>query len=514
MTGAEALLKTLSDGGVEVCFANPGTSEMHLLSAIDKSEGVRSILALFEGVVTGAADGYGRMTDKPAATLLHLGPGLANGLANLHNARRAGSPIINIVGDHATVHLQYDAPLTSDITGVAAPMSHWVRTSESSDDLAAAGAEAIAESLKYPGRIATLIAPADHAWNQAKGAASILPRPAPRAVSEDAVQAAMDALRSGEQAAILLGGRALREGALEAAGRIAEATGAMLLAETFPGRLQRGAGRVKVKRIPYFGEQAVNFLRDFKHLILVGAKAPVSFFAYPDKPSWLSPEDCNIPVLAASHEDVTGALKKLAEALGAPPSPTVVQQTSLPDLLSGKLTPKAVAASVGNLLPENAIVSDESGTCGHYLFPMTSGSPKHDWMTLTGGSIGQGIPVATGAAVACPDRKAVCFCGDGAAMYTIQALWTQARENLDVTTVIYANNSYAILNVEFQRVGVGDPGPKALKMLDLSNPKLDWVQIAGGMGVKATRATTAEEFHKQFANAMATPGPHLIEASV
>jgi acetolactate synthase I/II/III large subunit len=512
MTGAEALLETLAQGGVEVCFANPGTSEMHLVSAIDKSEKVRSILALFEGVATGGADGYGRMADKPAATLLHLGPGLANGLANLHNAKRANSPIVNIVGDHAVDHLKLDAPLTSDIVGVATPMSHFVLTSRSAERLAEAGAEALAASLQSPGRIATLIVPANHAWEQSCGPAKLMKRQLPGAVSAGNVAEAAQALLSKEPAAILLGGRALREGALEAAGRVAEATGATLIMETFPARLQRGAGRVSAKRIPYFGEMAAEFLKEYKHLIIVGSKAPVSFFAYPDKPSWLAAEGCSIKVLAEAKDDVEGALCALAEAVGAAAAPTVRQPSSLPEIPSGKLTTKGVAACVASLMPENAIVSDESGTSGNHLYPMTAGAAPHDWLTLTGGSIGQGLPVATGAAVACPDRKVLCFSGDGGAMYTVQALWTQAREKLDVTTVIFANHSYGILNVEFGRVGLGTPGAKAKMMLDLSGPQLDWVQLAGGMGVPASRAATVEEFQEQFAAAMKTPGPHLIEA--
>jgi acetolactate synthase I/II/III large subunit len=511
MNGAESLVRTLVESGVEICFANPGTSEMHFVAALDKVEGIRAILALFEGVVTGAADGYGRMAGKPAATLLHLGPGLANGLANLHNARRAASPIVNIVGDHATYHAQYDAPLASDLAGFARPVSAWLHASTDARSVAADGARAVQAARQAPGQIATLILPADTAWLDADRAAPPLPVTGPVAVADLAIDQTAEALRNGKHTAILIRGAALQQRGLEAAGRIAAKTGARLLCDTFAPRLQRGAGRVAVERIPYFAEQIVEFLKSTEQLILVGAKPPVAFFAYPDKPSWPSPAGCRIQYLAHAHEDGIQALEALAEALGAPAQSAVLTPHAPPALPTGRLSSGSAGQIIGHFLPEHAIISDEAATSGLPASIHTAQAAPHDHLALTGGAIGQGVPVGTGAAVACPDRKVVCLQGDGGGMYTLQALWTQARERLDVTTVIFANRSYAILNVEMMRVGAENPGPKALSMFDLRNPELNWVSLAQGMGVEASRAETVEEFAAQFSSAMRSRGPRLIE---
>jgi acetolactate synthase I/II/III large subunit len=511
MNGAESLVRTLVHSGVEVCFSNPGTSEMHFVAALDRVDGMRAILGLFEGAVTGMADGYGRMADKPAATLLHLGPGLANGLANLHNARRASTPIVNIVGDHATSHAQYDAPLASDITGFARPVSSWVHTSTSALSVAADGARAVAAARSAPGGIATLILPADTAWNEAGDAAPPLTVAPAAEVSGDAIDAAAKALRNGKRTAILMRGPALRKAGLEAAGRIAAASGARLLCDTFAPRLERGAGIVAVERLPYFAEQIVDFMADFEQLLLVGSKPPVSFFAYPDKPSWCTPPGCAISVLAHPHEEGVAALEAVASAIGAPREPAGRVVLERPGSPAGGLNQFSIGQIIGALLPENVIVSDEAATSGLGIAFATASAPAHDHLALTGGSIGQGIPVATGAAVACPHRKVLALQGDGGAMYTLQALWTQVREKLDVTNVIFANRSYSILNIELARVGAGEPGPQALSMLDLHNPELDWCLLARGMGMEASRATTTEELHSQFADAMKTRGPRLIE---
>ena len=514
MNGAESLLRTLVGSGVEVCFGNPGTSEMHFVSALDRVEGMRTVLGLFEGAVTGMADGYGRMAEKPAATLLHLGPGLANGLANLHNARRARTPIINIVGDHAThatYHAQYDAPLASDVHGFARPVSAWVHSSASARTVASDAAMAVQAALQYPGQIATLILPADAAWLEADRPAPALPKPSPVEVSSEAIDQAAAALRSGRKTMMLIRGAALKERGLEAAGRVAAATGARMACDTFAPRCQRGAGRVEVERIPYFAEQIVEFMKGTEQLILVGASPPVSFFAYPNKPSWCTPEGCNILYLAHANEDGTVALEALAEAVKAPRPPSHVGGPGKPDLPTGPLNPQTAGQVIAHYLPSGAIISDEGATAGGGMHRYAANIEPHDHLALAGGAIGQGIPVATGAAVACPDRKVICLHGDGGAMYTLQALWTQAREALDVTTVIFANRSYAILNIELARVGAGNAGPKAFSMLDLHNPELDWVKLASGMGVEASRATSVEEFATQFASAMKHRGPHLIE---
>lgn len=509
MNGAESLLQTLIDSGVEVCFANPGTSEMQLVAAIDKIPGMRPILGLFEGVVTGAADGYGRMADKPAATLLHLGSGLSNGMANLHNAKRAHTPIVNIIGDHASYHLPLDAPLTSDVAGLAALVSDWVRVVESADTIAEDGAAAVAAAMA--GQAANLIVPADFAWTEttSNGARPMAINPRSCANPESVSQAAT-ALHHAEPGCLLLGGQALRAEGLALAERIAAKTGARILCEVFPARIQRGRGRYTPERLPYLGEMAADFIKDIRHMVLVGAKAPVSFFAYPGKPSTLWPEDCTVWELAGPSLDAIGTLHALADYLDAP-EVTPAANAVLPEIPEGPLTPEAVGAVVANLLPENAIVSDEANTSGMFTYSMFDGAAPHDWLTLTGGAIGQGMPVAVGAAVACPDRKVINLQADGSAMYTNQSLWTMAREKLDTCTVIYNNSAYAILSFELMRVGVENPGERARSMLDLSNPTLDWVKLASGMGVKATRSSTIAEFKQQFAAAMQTKGPHLIE---
>ncbi len=512
MNGAESLVRTLVAGGVEICFTNPGTSEMHFVAALDKVPGMRCILGLFEGVVTGAADGYYRMAEKPASTLLHLGPGLANGLANLHNARKAGSGIVNIVGEHATYHIAHDAPLTSDIEGVARPMSDWVKTSPSATQVAADGALAIQAARTPPGQVATLILPADTAWNPADGVAET-PAAEPRAkVSEAAVKAAAVALTSGEAGMLVLGGVAVRERALALAGRIAAKTGCRLITEGSNARLERGAGRVEVNRIPYVVERALGVLGEVRQMVLVGAKAPVAFFAYPEKPSVLTPEACEITELAGVEADIEAALEALAAELGAlDQAPVGVVESRRPELPTGPITPDSIAAVLGALLPEGAIVVDESVTTGREFFPETRGAPPHDWLNNKGGSIGYGTPVATGAAVACPDRKVIALEGDGSAMYTLQSLWTMAREGLDVTVLVFANRTYNILRGELTNVGVQNPGPRAVDMLSIDRPDLDWVLMARGMGVEAERVADAEALARAFRAGLASEGPYLIE---
>jgi len=517
MNGAHALIETLVRSGIEVCFANPGTSEMQLVQAIDQVPGMRPILALFEGVVTGAADGYARMARKPACNLLHLGPGLANGVANLHNARKALSPVVNIVGDHATYHLHFDAPLTSDLEGIARPVSHWVRSAATPVDLPRLGAEAVAVAGSVPGKIATLLAPADSAWTDlpadyhapALPALTLLPVvPAPQ------VAEAATALRRARQPVLLLGGEGLLGEGARQAGRIAAALPVRLHAETFNRRLARGAGSVPIGIVPYFGERALELLQGADLIVLAGAKRPVAFFAYPGKQSVLVPPGCEVVSLAGPADDTVAALTALADALQAPAAPTRFQTAIDLPPVTGTLTPQLAAAVIGRCLPEGAIVVDEGITCSLFCQQASLGAPPHDWLQLMGGSIGNGLPLAVGAAVGCPQRKVICLEGDGSAMYTLQSLWTMAREKLDVLNVIFANRSYSILNIEFERVGVGAPGPRALSMLDIGNPALQWVDIARGMGVDAERVETAEAFERVLRAMLKARGPHLIEVVI
>ena len=516
MNGAQALMKTLADAGIEVCFSNPGTSEMHFVAALDSEPRMRAVLALFEGVATGAADGYARMAGKPAATLLHLGCGLGNGLANLHNARKGKVPVVNIVGDHATFHTRYDAQLQSDIETVARNVSPgFVRTSQSTAQLSADAVEAITAARGLPGQVATLILPADVSWGEGAQPAVMPAAAAAPAVADDArEQALADLLRSGQPTALLLGPQALHEPGLLAAARIAAHSGVQLLAEVFPTRMERGAGLPAVERIAYLAEMAQLQLAPLKHLVLVDAKAPVSFFAYPGKASDLVPEGCQVHTLAAADEDAVASLEKLARLLGAQASAPALQPAQRPDRPRGPLTAPKVCKAVGHLLPERAIVIDEAITSGLMLGVMTAGGPRHDLITLTGGAIGQGLPNAVGAAIACPDRPVIALIGDGTAMYTIQALWSMAREQLHVVSIIFNNASYSVLNVELERVGAGEGGAKARAQLDLAGPRLNFAQLAQGMGVHAVRASTAEDFTQALEYALATPGPHLIEALV
>jgi acetolactate synthase-1/2/3 large subunit len=514
INGAQSLVQTLVNCGVDVCFANPGTSEMHFVAALDSVPAMRGVLCLFEGVATGAADGYGRIAGKPAATLLHLGPGLANGLANLHNARRASTPIVNVVGDHATYHLQYDALLTSDIVGFARPVSAWIHESKSAKTVASDAARAVHAARAAPGGVATLILPADTAWNEAERASAPLPVGDPISAPGAAIEAAAKLLRNGKKSALLLRGNALYGAGLESAGRVQAATGARLLCDTFAPLTELGAGRVPVERIPYFAEQIVSFLAGIEQIILVGAKPPVSFFAYPGKSSWCAPESCSFTHLAHPHEDGAAALDALADAIGAPAEAETRVPLKLHGAPAGPLTPMTVAQAIAEFTPEHAIVADESATAGLALMGMMVNARPHTHLPLAGGSIGAGLPLAVGAAIAAPDRKVVCPHGDGGAAYTMQALWTMARENLDITVVIFANRSYAILNIELQRVGVSDVGGRTLSMLDLHNPEMNWVKIAQGLGVEASRATTAQEFSDQYRSAMGQRGPRLIEALI
>jgi acetolactate synthase-1/2/3 large subunit len=511
MNGAESLVRTLVGGGVDVCFTNPGTSEMHFVAALDKVDGMRCVLALFEGVVTGAADGYWRMRQRPAATLLHLGPGLGNGLANLHNAKKANSGIVNIVGEHASYHIKYDAPLTADIEGIARPVSHWVKTCAEAKMVASDGAEAIAIASTPPGHIATLILPGDTAWNEASGPAPVPAIPKRPKVAEETIRQAAHALAQGTGTMLLLAGEGVQERGLALAGAIAQKTGAQLMGQGSNARVHRGAGRVAVNRLPYPVPQALQVLKDVQRLILIGAKAPVSFFGYPNQPSVLTPSGCAISTLTSPTEDTIDALERLADALGARLKEAPLQPPFKPDMPSGMLDPEKIGAILGNLIPEQAIVVDESVTTGRGFYPLTVGAPPHDWLQNMGGSIGYGMPVAVGAAVACPDRKVLALIGDGSGMYTVQALWTMARESLDVTAVIWANRTYQILKGEFNNVGAGKPGQKANDMLEIGRPDLDWVALATGMGVPASRAANCESLTRQLQRGLAEAGPQLIE---
>ena len=511
MTGAESLVRSLLASGVDTCFANPGTSEIHFVAAIDQVGGMRPVLCLFEGVATGAADGYARMAGRPAATLLHLGPGLANGLANLHDARRAMSPIVNIVGEHALSHLQFDAPLTSDIEGFARPVSTFVRTVREVGDAGRDAAQAVAAARSAPG-VATLIAPADISWSKGGAVAAPVQPVPPSPVEMARITAAADALGSARRPAILMSGRVLRRASLELAGRVAAATGARLYCDFFAPRIERGAGLVPVRRLAYFGERVTEELTGTDLLILIETDPPVAFFAYPNSSSELTPPGTRLLQLARRTEDGPSALAALADLVGSS-AEAPRQALTRPELPKGALTASSAAAVIAALLPENAIVVDESCTSGMAVQPLCQGAAPHDWLAHTGGALGLGLPLSAGAAIASPERKTLCLLGDGSAMYTLQALWTLAREKLDVIAIVFANRAYAIINYELQRLGVSS-GPAALSMMDLTRPELRFVDLARGMGVEGSRVETAESFASELEAALATRGPRLIELAL
>jgi acetolactate synthase-1/2/3 large subunit len=513
MNGAQAVLKTLGDNGVEACFSNPGTSEMQLVAAFDHEPRVRPVLCLFEGVATGAADGYARMAGKPAATLLHLGAGLSNGSANLHNARRAHSPMVNIVGDHATYHRGLDAPLTSDIDALARPVSIWVRTAETAQDAVVLTSEAVRASKTGACGPVTLILPADCLWSDGGEPAPVL-GPAARARPDPARLAAiLQALKIAKKPMILLGSGALTERGLIAAGRLAQA-GVRVFMDTFVARQPRGAGRFAPERMQYFGEMALAGLQGMDLMVLASTKTPVAFFAYPGVPSVLVPDGCRVETVAQPEEDGEFALQVLADALAVARQPAAVQLNIDDAAPVGALTPRTIGISVSRHMPENAIVSEDAVTAGLPVYAQTYTARPHDWLFLTGGAIGQGIPAAIGAAIAKPQRKVVCLTGDGAAAYTAQALWTLVREKLDVTVVVFANRAYRILDMELARTQAGAAGSRARSLLALTDPTMDWVSIASGFGVRSTRCETAESFDSAFASSMTERGPSFIEAVI
>jgi acetolactate synthase-1/2/3 large subunit len=511
LKSAERLFEYAHLRGVRACFANPGTSEMHLVAALDAVPGIKPVLALFEGVATGAADGYGRMARLPALTLLHLGPGLANGAANLHNARRARTPIVSLIGDHATYHLANDPPLATDILSLARPVSTWAQTVERPEDMLLASCTAIDAALHHGP--AALILPADIGWSDVEPAPAGPRSEPPQQSWIDKVDIAARTL--GPQSVLLLGGRFLSATACNIAHAIGLKTGAKVVVETFPARIARGRESAALPRLPYLSELAQGTLADARYVVLAGAAAPVAFFALPGRAARLTADSTSIVAFASAVDDIESALGALARVVGAQTVPTrsLPEPQQAPDS-EDPVSAMALARALAALLPEGAIVSDESNTLGVFAFDAAAAAPPHDWLTLTGGSIGQGLPVATGAAVACRDRRVVALEADGSALYTIQALWTQAREGLNVTNVILNNGAYAILRLEMVRAGIDAQTHTASELFDLSRPKIDFVHIATGFGVPARRVTTQRQLTKALQESFSEPGPSLIEVII
>lgn len=512
MTGAEALVTTLADQGVQACFANPGTSEMHLVTALDKEPRIRSVLCLFEGVATGAADGYARVSGQPAMTLLHLGAGYMNGGANIHNAKRAHTPMVNIIGDHAVPHLKYDAPLTSNILGLAGPNSIWIKSADTVADTGKLAQEAYVASFGPTAGPVSLLLPADSAWLPGGDPVPPIEPPALRTVAADTIAAAAEHVRNHEKTVLVINGTALSEIGLQAAARL-KAAGLRILTDTFYPKMRRGAGVFAPERMQYFSEMAMADLEGTDLMITAGTGLPVAFFAYPDKPSLLVPEGCTTFDLGGPDTDSAASLAALADALGADDHAEMTA-LNLPEAPRGELTAATIGSSLARHLPDDALVSDDGVSNGLPSYLATQSARPHDWMMLTGGAIGQGIPLALGAAIAAPDRKVVCLSGDGAGMYTNQALWSLAREGADVTVIVFVNHSYRILNIELHRTGAGNPGPTAKNMLSIGEPNIDWVKLSESLSVPATEVKTAEQFDAAIALAMASTGPKLIAAVV
>lgn len=512
LTGAEALVQTLANLGVSACFANPGTSEMHLVTALDQEPRIRSVLCLFEGVATGAADGFARVSGVPAMTLLHLGAGYLNAGANIHNAKRAHTPMINVIGDHAVSHLKYDAPLTSDIIGLAGPNSIWIKSVKSAGEAGKLAADAWAASYGPSAGPVSLILHADSAWNEGGTLGGPRTAPALREVYAEEIDAAAGAIKSAKKPVIVMNGTALREHGLKHAARLS-AEGIRMLTDTFYPIMARGAGRFAPDRMQYFAEGAIGDLEGSDLMVVVGTKVPAAFFAYPGKPSVLVPEGCEVLSLGGPESDSAATLAALADTLGADDMAPAAE-LALPDAPQGDLDAAKVGASIARHLPENAIVSDDGVSNSLMPFLLTATARPHDWMMLTGGAIGQGMPLALGSAIAAPDRKVLCLSGDGAGMYTVQALWSMAREQADVVTVVFVNHSYRILNIELARTGAGNPGPVARDLLHLDGPDIDWVSLSKSLGVTATEARTAEDFDVALKAAFARKGPSLIAAVV
>ncbi|MBS1811493.1 MAG: acetolactate synthase large subunit [Acidobacteria bacterium] len=511
MTGAESVINTAVAAGIDVCFANPGTTEIPLVQAIDNVAGMRAVLVLFEGVATGAADGYSRMTGKPGLTLLHLGPGFANGIAYLHDAKRARSSIINLIGEHATWHIPADPPLNSDIESLARPVSHWVHRNQSAETQASDMAEAVAAASVFPGRIATLILPNDYLLADVNSQAELRPIAAPPKVEPETIVEIAKLLRQSRPSALFLGGFGLRKRGLQAAARIAAATGCQLICETAPTHLERGAGSPHLLRLPYFPEPGMEMLAPYQNVILAGARNPVTFFGYPNIRSYFVAPEQNLAVLATPEDDIAAALEALADELGASANAGVMIDLARPERPTGRLTPETLARAVAAVQPEGTIIMEEGISSTRNFFQLSNGAPFHSYLAQPGGAIGLGMPCATGAAIACPDRPVITLQSDGAGMYTLQALWTQAREGLNVTTLLCNNRQYQILNIELRRAGIEQIGDKARTLIGLDNPSLDWVSLAKGMGVAAVAVETAEALTQELEIALAEPGPHLIE---
>lgn len=514
VNGATTLLRALRAGGADICFANPGTTELTLVAALAEVPEIRPVLCLFEGVCTGAADGYARISGKIPLTLLHLGPGFANGIANLHNARRAHSKIITIIGDHATWHLPHDAPLTSDIESLARPVSVDVVRIASTNSIAEGVARALTGTGWGAGGPATIVVPTDVMDANAPSLSAPPIATGSDLVSDTAIEAAAAACQGGKELILLIGGDALRVEGQRAAEAVAANTGARLVMEPYPAVVTLGGDLPRIERQAYFPDDVIRQFGDAT-VILAGARPPISYFGYEDYPSVLVPDE-RLVVLSQPGEDSVSALQALAERLGATrsePTSVAVSQPPAPDP-AAPLTPNSIVEELLVQLPEDSVISLEGSTLGGPWLREAYRAPTHRVMTNTGGAIGQGLPCAVGAALGAPDSRVIALQSDGSAQYTLQALWTMAREKLPITIILAANHRYGILQTELKRADTPLDQPTVASLTNLGDPRTDWTKLAAGYGVPAIRATTVAEFSEALKRGLATDGPLLIQTEL
>lgn len=510
MNGSECLVGTLINHGVDLLFTNPGTSEVGLLAEIGTSEQIRAVPVLFEGIAAGAADGYFRMTGCPAATMLHVGPGLANAWSALHNAAKARSGVVNIVGQLSEAHLEYESPLKSDLLALATSVSDVVRYPLSSARVGI-DAHAAADAAKR-GKVATLVMANDVGWSD--GAELATPPGAQNTDAHGALDpAAMTALKQGPRTLFLLGGLALDVGAQRDAAAIASATGCSVMIEWANARCERGGDLPSWARIPYPVDEAVRTLAAYDTIVLCGAAEPIAFFNYRNSPSRLAAPSARVIDLHAEGADVRLALGAARRALASDPARPCHPPASRYTYGAPK-SPDPVSAAIAAALPEDAIIVNEAITSASDLFAASAAAPRHTWLDNLGGSIGFALPAAIGAAIGAPGRRVIALCGDGSTMYSLQGLWTMARENLDITVLVFANRAYKILINELVQASDAHLNDRTFSLLQLDNPAIGWAKLSGSLGVDATRVHSFDQLKAALTLALDTQGPRLIEVVI
>ena len=517
MNGAAAFFKSIVDNGIDTIFACPGTSEMQVVDEVGYSN-LRVVLCLFENSVTGMADGYARMLDKPALGMVHVTCGLTNALANMHNARIANSRMI-IFGGGVHVAHEVNEPVHSMLQRqpyVAQIAAQCVIEARSPDQLAAAATQALKASNDGAGKIVYVYGPNNAVWGESSFQGKLTSSAEQRQrVSTATISSIADTLKAGKKTAFILDNLALREEGLEILGRIAEGAGGRLFREWLPSRIAMGAGRVRTETLPYGGAEGRELLSEFDQIVLVGAKIPVCPFSYENQPWVKIPENCNVHTLATADHDILAALEELATQLDLPEKASNRYNRKPGEPPTGPLSGNSIVQSLSILMPADSIVLDEA-MLENVMFPLLmDGAAPFDFMAACpGGAIGAGPPVACGAAIACPNRKVILLEGDFSLMQGNTALWSMAQHNLDICVINYNNEGSASLSTELARVRQGEAQPKSIELLRIRKPTIDYAAMAESMGVPASRAETAEEFHLQLTKAMSTKGPHFIDANI